>query len=208
MIQPRDVEKAIRDVNVRMQPVADRKVLADTLAAQERSAPAGSLGTMLLGIVPWSAAARWAVTAAVLVTVGFVAGRASRPGPVDVEQLAATLEGPLRVSIAAKVREDLTAEMDGRFQAMAARDKGVDSQALHQAILADAAALTGRAVATSEARTNKRLLDMATQIEAARAQERRYVASAIDQIEARRLAEQARLGEGLIRLAMCAEGSN
>ena len=117
---------------------------------------------------------KFAAAAIVLIAVGYVAGRLSAPQP-DIE----ALETSLKLS--------LEEEMNRRWQPIFAASCVQLKDELHQQVRRDLAEFADQILTASGSLTEQRLMELINLIEDARKQDRRRVATALEQIEINRL---------------------
>lgn len=129
-----------------------------------------------------------AAAAVILIAAGFLAGRLSRP-VVDTEQLAASLQPVLRERVLGAVLEQLRPEVSQEFRQLKEDVSAQMTEALQD--------YAGQTLALSNMQTNQRLEELIEAIQQAQIQDRRWVLSALDQIEQNRLQDQMKLREGL-----------
>jgi hypothetical protein len=135
------------------------------------------------------------VAAAVLmIGAGFVGGRLSTPEPLDVQQLRAALEGPLKSALVPAVRQELLSEMNDRWQKMLIASNAQVKEELARQMRRDLEAFAEQTLTAAGNLTDQRLMEFARMIEAARIKERQRVAAAFDYMG-------TRFGDGLVTLA-------
>lgn len=122
---------------------------------------------------------RWAVAAVFLVTAGYIAGRLSAPGPVDVEQLRFALEDSLKSSLEQAIRQELLEEVN------------------HQWALALA---SNRVQFKTEVK--QILMDLIRTIDVVKTQDRRWIEEALYQMKLNRLQDKTQFRNGLEALAI------
>lgn len=132
--------------------------------------------------------AKMAAAAVLLIGLGYAVGRLSAPQP-DMEQLHSALETSLRAS--------LTDQMDRRWQSAFATGCVQLKDELHQQVRRDLTEFAVQTLAASNSLTEQRLIQLIELIEAARMQDRRQVAAALEKIEY----DKKLLGNGLVALA-------
>ncbi len=134
-----------------------------------------------------------AAAAILLICLGYAVGRLSAPQPPDVEQLRSALETSLKSS--------LEEEMNRRWQPVFAASCVQLKDELHQQVRRDLAEFADQILTASGSLTEQRLMELINLIEAARKQDRRRVATALEQIQLNRLQDKTLFGNGLVTLA-------
>lgn len=132
--------------------------------------------------------AKLAAAAVLLIAVGYAVGRLTTPGP-NMEQLQSALETSLR--------DSLTKEMNHRWQTAFTANCVQLKDELQQQVRRDLTEFATQTLAASNTRTEQRLIQLIDLIEAARARDRRQVATALEKIEY----DKKLLGNGLVALA-------
>ena len=135
-----------------------------------------------------------AAAAVVLIGAGFLAGRLSRPEPLDVEALQATLDSSLRSSLETTLRQELLDEMDNRLQLALVADRETLKQELHQQVARDLDVFAEKTLTAVGNLTDQRFLEFAQMVEAARIKDRQRVAAALNYMG-------TRFGDDLVTLA-------
>ena len=135
-----------------------------------------------------------AAAAVILIGAGFLAGRLSRPEPLDVEALQATLESSLRSSLETALRQELLDEMENRLQLALAADRDTLKQELHQQVGHDLDVFADQTLTAVGNLTDQRFMEFAQMVEAARIKDRQRVAAAFNYMG-------SRFGDGLVTLA-------
>jgi len=134
-------------------------------------------------------------TAAVLlIGIGFLVGRFSAPEPMDVETLQATLQSSLKSSLEESIRRELLDEMENRLQSALASERESLKQDLHQQVARDLEAFADQTLTTVGNLTDRRFMEFARMVEAARIKDRQRVAAAFNYMG-------YRFGDGLLTLA-------
>ena len=135
-----------------------------------------------------------AAAAVLMIGAGFIGGRFSAPEPLDVQELQAALESSLKSSLEPTIRQEMIAEIDNRLQLAMAAERDTLRQEFSRQVRID---METFATQTSTAVNNlmdRRLMEFARILEAARIKERQRVAAAFDYIG-------SRFGDGLVTLA-------
>ena len=133
-------------------------------------------------------AVKFAAAAILLIGIGFIAGRLFVPA-ADVGQLQAALEPAIRQQMQEQWRQ---AYANGFTQI---------KNELAQQMSRDLSEFAEQSLAASTTMTDRRLNELVRLIEAARTQDRRWIAAAIEQMELNRRQDNARIGNGLVTLA-------
>ena len=128
---------------------------------------------------------KFAAAAVLMIGFGYIGGRLSAGQPVDVEEL--------RVAI----RNDLSKEMDERWQSAFAANCAQLKDELQQQVRRDLTEFATQTLAASGTMTNQRLMELAQLIEAARIKDRQRIETAFKQIEL----SQTQLGKSLLAIA-------
>ncbi len=147
----------------------------------------GSKGTRVWPVMK-RPIAKLAAAAVLMIGIGYTVGRFTTPGP-DMEQLQSALETSLRAS--------LTKEMDHRWKSAFAANCVQLKDELQQQVRRDLTEFAAQTLAASNTRTEQRLIQLIDLIEAARARDRRQIATALEKIEF----DKSQLGRGLVALA-------
>jgi len=189
-------ENQIHERLKRLSQVEPTKEASDRAMQKVRDALITNEGGRV-GLAPpslMSRLTRLAAAAVLMIGAGFVGGRLSAPEPLDVQQLQAALEGPLKSSLVPAVRRELLGEMDDRWQKMLAASNAQVKEELARQVRRDLAEFAAQTLAESGTRTDQRLMELIQLIDAARLQDRRRMAAAFDYMG-------ARFGDGLVTLA-------
>lgn len=144
---------------------------------------------------------RFAVAAALLVGLGYIAGMLSASRVPNMQELESALAASLKASLAPAMREDLLQEMNERWESVFATSCLQVKDELHQQVQRDLTEFAAQTLAASRTLTDQRVMQLVRLIEAARMQDRRRVAEALEQIELNRIQDRARFGSGLQVLA-------
>jgi len=142
-------------------------------------------------------AARWTAAAVLLIFAGYAVGRVTVAAPPDVEQLqlslATSLEPAIRQNVIRELNRDWRLALAGSYL----RLKDELSDQFHRELNAYAV----HTFAASNAVTNELLTELIDAINTAQAQDRRWVAAAIEQIEWNRLWDKSQFINDLETLA-------
>ena len=128
---------------------------------------------------------KFAAAAVFMICFGYIGGRLTAPQPVDIEELRTA------------IRNDLTKEMEERWQTVFATNCVQLKDELQQQVRRDLTEFATQTLAASGNMTNQRLMELTRLIEAARIKDREYIEKAFKQIEL----YQTQLGKGLVALA-------
>ena len=128
---------------------------------------------------------KFAAAAVLMIGFGYIGGRLSAGQPLDVEEL--------RIAI----REDLTEEMNQRWQSAFAANCAQLKDELQQQVRRDLMEFATQTLAASGTLTNQRLMELAQLIEAARIKDRERIEKAFKQLEL----NQTQLGKSLVAIA-------
>lgn len=177
-----------------------QEVVNETLAqlAQAQCAPVGVAARPKKAFT-WSVP-RLAAAAVVLLAAGYAIGRITTPKP-DVEQLHAALLPSLAASLEPVIRAGVVEETTQRYeQAMVAayiqlRDELTDQYR------ADLDRFAVQTFAASNSVTNQLLGQLIEAVKTTQQQDRQWVATALEYIEAKRAEENAQLSTAIVRLA-------
>jgi hypothetical protein len=140
---------------------------------------------------------KFAAAAVLMIGFGYIGGRLSAGQPLDVEELRAALESPLRTSLEPALREGLTEQMDERWQSAFAANCAQLKDELQQQVRRDLMEFATQTLAASGTMTNQRLIELARLIETARIKDRERIEKAFQQIEF----NQTQLGKSLVAIA-------
>jgi len=172
------------------QEASDRAMqrVRDALMAQEerrvRLAPP-SLSSKLIKL---------AAAAVLMIGAGFVGGRLSAPEPLNVQELQAALESSIKTSLEPAIRRQLHDEIDNSLQLALAANSDTLKQELALKVRGDLETFAEQTLTTVDNLMDRRFMEFARIIEAARFKERQRVAAAFDYMG-------NRLGDGLVTLA-------
>ena len=114
---------------------------------------------------------------------------------MDLQELQAALEGPLKSSLEPAIRQDLLEQMNDHWQSSFAAGCTAIKEELHQQVRRDLMEFATQTLAASGAMTNQRLRELIGLIEAARIQDRRRIEAALEHIG-------SQFGNGLVTLAV------
>jgi hypothetical protein len=134
-----------------------------------------------------------AAAALLLITTGYAVGRLSAARP-DIDELQATLEPA--------IRDSLLEDVNRQWQLALADSLNELRDQLSQQFQRDLSEFALRTLAASGVLTNQRLQELVHAIDQANTQQRRWVTSALSQIELNRLRDRTQLTSGLEALAL------
>ena len=141
--------------------------------------------------------AKLAAAAAVLIVVGYAAGRLTAPRLPDIEQLRVELEASLKSSL----RRELLNEMEHRWQwALAGTCTQLRDELDHR-FKRQLDAYAVHTLAASNAVTNQLLTELIEAIDAAQRQQGHWVSAALEQIDLNRLQDSTSLRNDLVTFA-------
>jgi hypothetical protein len=189
-------ENKILDSLKRLSQVEPTKEASDRAMWNVRDALMTNKGRRV-GLAPPSLISglmKLAAAAVLMIGTGFIGGRLSAPEPVNVQELQAALESSLKSSLEPAIRKELHDEIENRLQLALATDRDALRQELAQQVRRDLDTFAEQTLTAAGNLTDRRLMEFARMIEAARIKERQRVAAAFDYIE-------SRFGNGLVTLA-------
>lgn len=142
-------------------------------------------------------AIRWTAAAVLLIFAGYAVGRVTVASPPDVEQLRTSLEASLEPAIRQNVIRELNRDWRLALAGSYLRLKDELGEQFHRELNAYAL----HTLAASNSLTNELLTELIDAINTAQAQDRHWVAAAIEQIEWNRLRDKSQFINGLEMLA-------
>ena len=142
-------------------------------------------------------AVRWTAAAALLILAGYAVGRVTVASPPDLEQLQLALETTLEPAI----RQNVIRELNRDWRLALANSYLRLKDELSGQFRRELNAYTLHTLAASNAVTNELLTGLIEAINTAQAQDRRWVAAALEQTELNRLRDRNQLISGLQTLA-------
>ncbi|MFB0524955.1 MAG: hypothetical protein ACETVZ_05400 [Phycisphaerae bacterium] len=140
---------------------------------------------------------KFAAAAVILIASGYAIGLLSAPKTPDIEQLQAALEPAIRQNLFQEMRQYLQVSLTGGYSQL--KDE------LQQQYRRDLSNFAIQTLAASSAVTNQRLEELIDTINTAQTQDRRWFASALNQIEHNRLQDRTQFAAGLETLALQTE---
>jgi len=142
-------------------------------------------------------AARWTAAAVLLIFAGYAVGRVTVASPPDVEQLRTSLEASLEPAIRQNVIRELNRDWRLALAGSYLRLKDELGEQFHRELNAYAL----HTLAASNSLTNELLTELIDAINTAQAQDRHWVAAALEQTELNRLRDKSQFINGLEMLA-------
>ena len=142
-------------------------------------------------------AVRWTAAAVLLILAGYAVGRVTVAAPPDLEQLQLSLETTLEPAI----RQNVIRELNRDWRLALASSYLRLKDELSGQFRRELNAYTLHTLAASNAVTNELLTGLIEAINTAQAQDRRWVAAALEQVESNRLRDKNQLISGLQTLA-------
>jgi len=197
-------DKLLGDFAEAMQPVVNRleNNVIDTLSRTTSSQPVSL--TSIWRIIINSRVAKLAAAAVLLIVVGYATGRLSAPRPLDAEELR-VLENSLKSSLEPAIRKDVVEELKRDWQLALASNYVQLKDELEQQFRRDLNEFAVQTLAASSTVTNQLLTELIQTIGAAQMQERRGIATALEQMELNRLRDNAQLKSDLASFSVHTE---
>jgi anti-sigma factor RsiW len=146
-------------------------------------------------------AARWTAAAVLLIFAGYAVGRVTIAPPPDVEQLHQALETSLKSTLEPAIRQNVAEQLGRDWRLALAGSYLRLKDELSDQFRRELNAYALHTLATSNAVTNELLTELIEAINTAQAQDRRWVAAALEQTELNRLRDKSQLINGLETLA-------
>jgi len=144
---------------------------------------------------------RLAAAAAILIVVGYTAGRLSAPKPPDLDQLGETLAPSVAAALEPALRRRVAEDVRRDYQlALAAMYVHVKEELTEQ-YRSDLNRLAVQTLAASNAVTNELLTQVLQDIDTAKTQDLRRITRALYEIEMNRVQDKTQLASGLQTLA-------
>jgi hypothetical protein len=142
-----------------------------------------------------------AAAAAILIAVGYLAGRLSTPKPMDLDQIRETLVPSVAAAIEPALRKQVVEDIRRDYQvALAAAYVRVKDELTEQ-YRDDLNRFAIQTLAASNAATNQILAQLVQDIDTAKTQDLRRIARALSEIEMNRVQDKTQLASGLQTLA-------
>ena len=148
-------------------------------------------------IGPTKGLLKFAAAAVLLLAAGYIVGRVCAPRPPDIQQLYSTLEPA--------IRQQLLTEMSQYWQLSTAATYAQLKDELGRQYQEDLNRFASQTFAASTTVTNRLLEQLIEAINTAQTEDRRWVASALQQVESNRLQDNTQIRNGLARLAVYTE---
>jgi hypothetical protein len=161
-----------------------------------RPADSGPSAPSIRNLTGWRF--KFAAAAAMFLLVGYLVGRLTSP---DVEQLREALTPSVASALEPVLRQKLGEEMRGHWQVALAATYVRLKDDITQQYRDDLNRFAIQTLAASNATTNALLRDLVQAIDTTQAQDRRRMALAISEIEAKRMQDRAQLATGIVTLA-------
>jgi len=146
-------------------------------------------------------AMRWAAAAVLLIFAGYSIGRITVGAPPDVEQLHQALETSLKSTLEPAIRQNVIRELNRDWRLALAGSYLRLKDELGDQFRRELNAYAIHTFAASNAVTNELLMELIGAINTAQAQDRRWVAAALEQTELNRLRDKSQFISGLETLA-------
>jgi hypothetical protein len=140
---------------------------------------------------------KYAAAAVIMVSAGYIAGRLSSPKAPDIEEIQAALAPAIRQELLQDIIQYTQVSLAGSFAQLKE-----DIQKQYRQDLSDFAIQT---LAATNAVTNQRLENLVNAISTVQNEDRRSVATALEQIELNRRLDKNQLATGLETLALQTE---
>jgi hypothetical protein len=140
---------------------------------------------------------KYAAAAVILISTGYFTGRLSAPKMPDVQQLQATLEPAIRQKVLMDITQYLQGSLAGSFTQL--KDE------LQQQYRQDMTDFAIQTLAATNAMTNQQLEKLIESIYTAQTEDRRWVATALNQVESNRLQDTTQLANAVKTLAVHTE---
>jgi hypothetical protein len=144
---------------------------------------------------------RLAAAAAVLVLLGYTAGRMSAPKPMDLDQIREALAPSVAAAIEPVIRKRVVEDIRHDYQLALAGTYVRVKEELKEQYRNDLNRFAIQTLAASNAATNELLTQLVQSIDTAKAQDLRRIAQALSEIEMNRVQDKTQLASGLQTLA-------
>ncbi len=144
---------------------------------------------------------RLAAAAVLLIAIGYGMALLTAPRGLDDDQLHA-LEVSLKSSLEPAIRQELLEEMTQYWQVSLAGSFADFKDELQQQYRRDLTGFAIQTLATANAVTNQRLEKLVNAISNAQTEDRRWIATALEQMELNRLQDKNQFATGLETLAL------
>ena len=146
-------------------------------------------------------AIRWTAAAVLLLVAGYAIGHIVEPRPPDVEQLHQALETSLKSTLEPAILQNVVEQLNRDWRLALAGSYLRLKDELGEQFRRELNAYALHTLAASNSLTNELLTELIEAINTAQAQDRRWVAAAIEQIEWNRLRDKSQFINGLEMLA-------
>jgi hypothetical protein len=193
-------DKAVKALNDEQVPPGPARELVDSTFAKlteisgQTNKVAGGRRIRFIDRIKFpNSFAKVAAAAVLLIMAGYATGRLLSPKPPDIEQLQAALEPAIRQNILDEMKQYWQLGLKASYAQL--KD---DLSQQYQRDLNQIAAYT---LAASGAATNQLLEDLIESINQAQTQERQWVATALSEIELKRLESDAKLSNAFVNFA-------
>ncbi|MGD2094076.1 MAG: hypothetical protein PVH77_03615 [Phycisphaerales bacterium] len=133
-----------------------------------------------------------AAAAVLLIVASFAAGRLSTPRQPDIAQIQAAMEPAIREQLLGEMKQYLQLGLTNCYVRL--------KDDLTQQYRSDLGQYASQTMAASSAMTNQLLKELIVSINAAQAQDRQWVAGAIEQLELNRLRDNAKWNNALMQV--------
>lgn len=193
------LENAVKALKNEQIPPGPPKELADatieklTRASEQTDAVNLDKRIRFIGLRTINSLTKIAAAAVLLIIVGYAAGRLSAPKPPDIEQIQATLEPAIREQLLGEVKQYLQLGLASCYVRL--------KDDLSQQYRSDLNQYAAQTLAASGAVTNQLLEELIESINAAQAQDRQWVAAALEHIESNRIRDNAQFSNALVSFA-------
>ena len=175
------------------QELADATIEKLTRASEQTDAVNLDKRIRFIGLRTINSLTKIAAAAVLLIIVGYAAGRLSAPKPPDIEQIQATLEPAIREQLLGEVKQYLQLGLASCYVRL--------KDDLSQQYRSDLNQYAAQTLAASGAVTNQLLEELIESINAAQAQDRQWVAAALEHIESNRIRDNAQFSNALVSFA-------
>lgn len=147
---------------------------------------------------------KWALAAALVLGLGYTIGRLSTPA-VDLTAIRTALEGQLRDSLVAQVKQEVQEQFTADWKAVLSGKTEEANTPFRQDLLAGLNQVTAKAVSDASAEHQRVMMDWLDTYNADRQQDKRATLALIDQTERKRVADNFKLRRSLETVALVAD---
>jgi hypothetical protein len=144
---------------------------------------------------------KFAAAAAVIVLLGYTAGRLSAPKPMNLDQLREALAPSVAAAIEPAIRKRVVEDIRHDYQLALAGTYVRVKEELTEQYRNDLNRFAIQTLAASNAATNELLTQLVHSIDTAKAQDLRRIAQALTEIEMNRVQDKTQFASGLQTLA-------